>query len=213
MNKKLDLDSFGELIDEFLEKVEGKMLITMLEGTQKVIVEDNIGAGSVVQFYFMLQAISSISKAIRKEMALDFQDGRWETVVKGILRIMEKEMLEGGMGEDEKICKICGQERGMMSWETICFQCAKEKHLKEQQQAIRDGDDSYIYGTETSDSDGCIFCPYCGERTKTYYGHEDFPELYEEGFHKIECPICEKEFELVTDVSFSWETRKVGEDD
>ena len=41
-------------------------------------------------------------------------------------------------------------------------------------------------------------------------GYEDFLEIYEEGYHKMECPECERTFELETNVSYSWETKKLN---
>ena len=49
MEKKMDLDSFGEIIDRILEKHKFVMLLTMPEGTQEVQIKDNMGLGSTVQ--------------------------------------------------------------------------------------------------------------------------------------------------------------------
>ena len=40
---KFDLDSFGEIIDQFLKENEVKMLLTLPEGTLDVQVMDNTG--------------------------------------------------------------------------------------------------------------------------------------------------------------------------
>jgi hypothetical protein len=55
-------------------------------------------------------------------------------------------------------------------------------------------------------------CPFCsGKALDTEYGYEDFPELYEEGDHELECSGCGKTFIMETMVSYSYETRKPDE--
>lgn len=53
----MDLEKFGEIIDNFLKENHVQMLIEMPEGTLEPIVKDNIGAGAVMKFYFLLNAI------------------------------------------------------------------------------------------------------------------------------------------------------------
>lgn len=64
----MDLDKFGEIIDNFIKENHVQMLIEMPEGTLDPIVKDNIGAGSVMKFYFLLNAISAVGKEMKKEM-------------------------------------------------------------------------------------------------------------------------------------------------
>ena len=89
----LDLDKFGEIIDDFLKKEEVCMLVKLPEGTLEAEVEDNIGAGSVMQFYFLLQAFESIGKQMRKDMGIvDRED--WKNVVDSLTGILKKDLLE-----------------------------------------------------------------------------------------------------------------------
>ncbi len=89
----LDLDKFGEIIDDFLKKEEVCMLVKLPEGTLDAEVEDNIGAGSVMQFYFLLQAFESIGKQMRKDMGIvDRED--WKNVVDSLTGILKKDLLE-----------------------------------------------------------------------------------------------------------------------
>lgn len=103
----------------------------------------------------------------------------------------------------KKICRICGKEKEMFSWEDICYACKMEEHLKRQQKAIRDGEED----ADTFSSD-FVICPYCGNALETCYGYEEFPEIYEDGDHEIECPECEKTFILETTISYYYETRR-----
>ena len=55
---ELNLDTFGEIMDEFIEKSDCKMLIEFPEGKKDPIVTDNMGGGPVLAFYFILKAIT-----------------------------------------------------------------------------------------------------------------------------------------------------------
>ena len=45
MNKTLDLDTFGDLMDGFIKQNEINMLLTIPEGSMEVKVQDNVNAG------------------------------------------------------------------------------------------------------------------------------------------------------------------------
>jgi len=47
-------------------------------------------------------------------------------------------------------------------------------------------------------------CPKC--RHDWAVEAEDNGELYSEGSHEVCCPVCDHEFEVVTAVSYSWES-------
>lgn len=59
-NKKLDLDSFGEIMDKFILENEVGMSIIMPEGTIEPEIQDNTGMGPVMQFYIMLNALVTL---------------------------------------------------------------------------------------------------------------------------------------------------------
>ena len=106
----------------------------------------------------------------------------------------------------EKICKICGKSRFMFSWEDIFYTCKQKKDLAEIQQKIKNKESDI-----DTFSNSYIICQYCGNALDTCYGYEDFPELYEEGDHELECNECGKTFIMETMVSYSYETRKPDE--
>lgn len=104
----------------------------------------------------------------------------------------------------KKICQECGKERYFtFSWEQRCITCQKKLDLKNIQDAIRNNEED----VDTGSSD-YVICPYCGEEMETCYGYEDFPEIYEEGEHEIECPECERTFILESSCSWYYETKK-----
>lgn len=53
-----------------------------------------------------------------------------------------------------------------------------------------------------------VICPYCGCAHETCLGYEDFPEIYEDGDHELECDECGKIFVMETTVIYSWQTRR-----
>ena len=89
----IDLDKFIELMDIFLETEEVCMLVKLPEGTLEAEVEDNVGAGSVVQFFFLLQAFESIVKQMKSDMGIENKND-WESAVDELLKILRKDLLE-----------------------------------------------------------------------------------------------------------------------
>lgn len=92
---KLDLDSFGEIMDQFLKDNEIQMLLTMEKGTLDVSVEDNVLMGSVVRFYILLNAINTICDSMRKDMGIDGKSPEWAEAVDVLLQLVKEEMLGG----------------------------------------------------------------------------------------------------------------------
>lgn len=93
MEKKMDLDSFEEIIDRILEECEFQMLLTMPKGTQEVQIEDNMGLGSTVQFYAMLKGIETIIKTMQEDLGLDTAAPGWEQTVDAMLAMVKADIL------------------------------------------------------------------------------------------------------------------------
>ena len=98
MNKKLDLDSFGEIVDKFLGENEVEMLLTMPKGTLDVQVKDNLNLGPTVQFYIMLNSITAICKELRTLLGIDTASPEWEHTVNVMLGMVKRDIL----AEDEE---------------------------------------------------------------------------------------------------------------
>lgn len=98
MEKKMDLDSFGEMIDRVLEEHKFVMLLTMPEGTQEVQIKDNMGLGSTVQFFAMLKGIETIIKTMQTEVGLDTAAPGWEQTVDAMLAMVKADIL--GLDEE-----------------------------------------------------------------------------------------------------------------
>lgn len=108
-----------------------------------------------------------------------------------------------------KKCERCGELKDMMSWESLCYQCFKAKNLEDSQRSVREPEDGEDIDTFSSDY---VICPYCGCAIPTDLPYSDFPEIFIDGDHEIDCPECEKTYILETGVSYSYETRRKKED-
>lgn len=91
---ELDLDKFGEIMDDFLKKNEIRMLITLPEGSIEPVVEDNVGLGSTVHFYILLNSIGTVCQQMQKAMDIDKKSEEWANVVHVLLKMVEAELLE-----------------------------------------------------------------------------------------------------------------------
>lgn len=89
----MDLDKFGEIIDNFLKDNDIAMWITVSEGTLDPVIKDNTGMGPVIKFYILLIALKAIGKQLRSDMGIALQ-GEWEGAIDGILKLVKKDLME-----------------------------------------------------------------------------------------------------------------------
>ena len=89
----MNLDKFGEIIDNFLKDNNVSMLINVPEGTLDPIIKDNTGMGSVIKFYILLIALKSIGKQLRSDMDIISQE-EWEGAIVGILDLVRRDLVE-----------------------------------------------------------------------------------------------------------------------
>lgn len=93
--QKLDLDTFGEIIDEILEESHVQMVIDMPEGTQNVTIKDNIGAGPVLQFYVTLRAFEATFRGFRDLL----KEGADEGFIDALLKMVKDSLMEEAQNE------------------------------------------------------------------------------------------------------------------
>lgn len=91
-NKKLDLDSFGEIIDKFILENEVGMSIIMPDGTIEPEIQDNTGAGPVMQLYILLNALVAVVKNVTDLMGIEKDDR--EDLVDEILDLVKRDIME-----------------------------------------------------------------------------------------------------------------------
>jgi len=104
-------------------------------------------------------------------------------------------------------CKDCGKSRSEMkelpwtrklndgSWGIQCKKC----RITEVENKINEFQEKEI-DTEYCDN---IICPHCGNE------HEsdcENPIFYNDGEHVFQCRYCDNEFNVITDISFSYTT-------
>ena len=92
--RTLDLDTFGEIMDEFIEKNECVMLITMPEGTHTPSIKENMGIGPVGSLYFLFAAIPVLFGDMVKMLELAGDRKEVETLANGILDLVRRDMIE-----------------------------------------------------------------------------------------------------------------------
>ena len=90
---KLNIDTFGDIMDEFLNKSHVQMLIDMPEGPQEVTIKDNCGLGPVVHFYIMMQGLSTTFHEFQDIL----EEEKLEDFIDSMLQMVKKEVL----GEEE----------------------------------------------------------------------------------------------------------------
>ena len=71
----LNIDSFGEIIDNFLVMNHVQLLVDMPEGTQEVTIRDNTGLGAVTQFYILLKALPEVYRNFGEILGMIDQEG------------------------------------------------------------------------------------------------------------------------------------------
>lgn len=71
---ELNLDTFGEIMDKFINDAHIQLLIDMPEGTTEARLKDNTGMGSVMQFYIILNAVEAIYKDMLNQMDIKDSD-------------------------------------------------------------------------------------------------------------------------------------------
>lgn len=91
-NKKLDMDSFGEIMDKFILDNDISLLINMPAGTIEPEIRDNTGAGPVMQLYILLNVLSRIVTETMDLMGIE-KDAR-EDLVDGILDLVKRDIME-----------------------------------------------------------------------------------------------------------------------
>lgn len=89
--RKLDLVSFGEIMDKFIRESGCALLVEKAEGEEDFHVH-GAGCGAVVDFYIFLNALPEIFKAMLREMS---RAGKFETgkLAEAIAGMMKAEMV------------------------------------------------------------------------------------------------------------------------
>lgn len=99
--RELNLDTFGEIVDEFLKENEIQMLITIPKGSITPEVRDNVGLGPVVHFYILLTALTTVVKETVDVMSIDAGSPEWEHTVDVILSLVKQDIMDSKSEESK----------------------------------------------------------------------------------------------------------------
>ena len=92
---EMNLDNFGEIMDDFLKENHIQMLIDMPEGTIDPVVKDNAGIGAVVKFYIILNSLIPVCEEMKKDIGIpDGYTKEWEKMLDDILDLVKRDLLE-----------------------------------------------------------------------------------------------------------------------
>ena len=87
----LTIEKFGKIVDDFLNDNHIQMIIEMIEGTRKAIIEDNTDMGSVIQFYILMHGMAQCMDRMMDDMEIEKE--RKPEMIDGILEILKNELL------------------------------------------------------------------------------------------------------------------------
>lgn len=100
--RELNLDTFGEIMDEFLKENKIQMLITIPKGSITPEVESNTRLGPVVHFYILLEALTTVVKETVDVMSIDAGSPEWEHTVDVMLSLVRQGIMDSKPEEEEK---------------------------------------------------------------------------------------------------------------
>lgn len=100
--RKLDLDTFGEIMDVFLKENEIQMLITIPEGSITPEIESNTRLWPVVHFYILLKALTTVVKETVDVMSIDADSPEWEHTVDVILSLVRQDIMDRKPKEEKE---------------------------------------------------------------------------------------------------------------
>ena len=89
---ELNIETFGEIMDDFLKKNEINLLVTLPEGTLDACLEDNTGCGPVIRFYILLWALKAGMKELVQAMPID--ETKVDTIYDELFTILKNELME-----------------------------------------------------------------------------------------------------------------------
>ena len=99
--RELNLDRFGEIVDEFLKENEIQMLITLPEGSETPEIESNTGLGPVVHFYILLKTLTAVVKETVDVMSIDAGSPEWEHTVDVMLYLVKQDIMDSKSEESK----------------------------------------------------------------------------------------------------------------
>ena len=92
IKSELNLETFEEIMNKFIEDYNIQLVVEIPEGSSEPSVIDNIGGGSVMQFYILLSAMEEvIPDALR---AADTDPDKYEQLIDSLLGLMKEDIMD-----------------------------------------------------------------------------------------------------------------------
>lgn len=101
-SKTLNLDTFGEIMDEFLKENKIQMLIILPEGSETPEIESNARLGPVVYFYILLKALTTVVKETVDVMSINAGSPEWEHTVDVMLSLVKQDIMDSKPKEEKE---------------------------------------------------------------------------------------------------------------
>lgn len=89
---KLDIDTFGAIIDEALKNANVQLLVTLPEGTLEAEIDSNVNGGPVMEFYILLNAMKTVVRNVVAQMHID--PGQIGNMYDGLFAILKHDLME-----------------------------------------------------------------------------------------------------------------------
>lgn len=86
------IDSFGEIMNKVIHECEIIMQVKIPENSDDAEVIDNVGAGAVMQFYILLQALTTIVTEMEKEFD-KFGGVDMDKMLDEILKLVKRDVM------------------------------------------------------------------------------------------------------------------------
>lgn len=86
----MDIEKFGEVINTLLTDTDYQLLLHMPEGTQKMILKDNLNMGPTVHFYALLRGLI----AALEEFISYLDPDKIEEFVDEVLAMVKEEIMK-----------------------------------------------------------------------------------------------------------------------
>ena len=90
---ELNIDTFGKIVDDFLEGEDIYLMVHMPKGTIRTEIKSNCGGGPVIDMYVLVQALRyTIDKLFESDM---LDESMKEEFLDGTLELVKRDILEG----------------------------------------------------------------------------------------------------------------------
>ena len=92
IKSELNLETFGEIMDKFIEDNNIQLVVEIPEGSSEPSVIDNTGCGSVMQFYILLSAMEMVILDVLR--VADTDPDKYEQLIDSLLQLIKEDIMD-----------------------------------------------------------------------------------------------------------------------